>query len=275
MFTPYLTRWQLSPDGLAIHTFSSDLLPVRYRGQPAMLKVARADEERHGGALMAWWDGEGAAHVYQRDPATGALLLERVHGQGDLTALVYDGRDDQATQILCAVAARLHTPRRTSFPPLVDLDVWFQALTGACPSGGGVLHEAFQTARALLDTPREVTVLHGDLHHQNVLDGEARGWLAIDPKGLWGERGFDFANIFYNPDLDLARHPGRLERQVGVVSQAANLDPVRLLRWILAYGGLSATWGLQDGRDGDVRKVLDVARLAHVALGGQVDRGAT
>jgi aminoglycoside/hydroxyurea antibiotic resistance kinase len=42
-------------------------------------------------------------------------------------------------------------------------------------------------------------VLHGDLHHGNVLDFGLRGWLAIDPKGLLGERGFDFANIFTNP----------------------------------------------------------------------------
>jgi streptomycin 6-kinase len=40
-----------------------------------------------------------------------------------------------------------------------------------------------------------------------------RGWLAIDPKGLCGERGFDFVNIFCNPDFALATAPGRLVRQ--------------------------------------------------------------
>ncbi|AWN22198.1 3'-kinase [Deinococcus irradiatisoli] len=271
MFTPYLIRWELSPDGPAIHTHSSDLLPVQYQGQPAMLKVPRSDEERHGGAPMAWWDGDGAAHTYQRDTSTGVLLLERAQGPRDLTRLVHAGSDDHASQILCAVAARLHTPRRTPPPPLVSLDRWFQALTTACPPGGDILHHAASSAQALLATPREVTVLHGDLHHQNILDGEARGWLAIDPKGLLGERCFDFANIFYNPDLDLARQPGRLEHQVDVVSRAANLDPVRLLRWIVAYGGLSATWWIQEGREEDARPVLDVVRIAHAALGRQAD----
>jgi streptomycin 6-kinase len=59
----------------------------------------------------------------------------------------------------------------------------------------------------LLAEPREVGVLHGDLHHGNVLDFGVRGWLAIDPKGLLGERGFDFANIFTNPISQI--RPGR------------------------------------------------------------------
>ena len=65
---------------------------------------------------------------------------------------------------------------------------------------GGILARCAEAARALLSEPREVGVLHGDLHHDNVLDFGVRGWLAIDPKRLVGERGFDFANIFTNPD---------------------------------------------------------------------------
>ena len=45
-----------------------------------------------------------------------------------------------------------------------------------------------ETAQALLADPRERSVLHGDLHHDNALDFGARGWRAIDPKGLIGER---------------------------------------------------------------------------------------
>jgi streptomycin 6-kinase len=45
-----------------------------------------------------------------------------------------------------------------------------------------------ETAHALLAAPREITVLHGDIHHDNILHFGERGWLAIDPKGLIGER---------------------------------------------------------------------------------------
>ncbi len=106
--------------------------------------------------------------------------------------------------------------------------------------------------------------MHGDIHHGNVLDGGARDWLAIDPKGLVGKRGFDFANIFCNPDLETATAPGRLARQATVVAAAANLDGGRLLQWILAYAGLSAAWSMEDGEDATL--AIGVAELAKAEL---------
>jgi streptomycin 6-kinase len=120
-------------------------------------------------------------------------------------------------------------------------------------------------ARTLLADPREVGMLHGDLHHDNVLSFGARGWLAIDPKWLIGERGFDFANIFTNPDLadpscPVATEPGRFARRLEAVAEAAGLERRRLLHWILAWTGLSAAWFLGDGDPAYIDlKVADLA----------------
>jgi streptomycin 6-kinase len=121
-------------------------------------------------------------------------------------------------------------------------------------------------ARELLGDPRDVVVLHGDLHHGNVLDAGERGWIAIDPKGLIGERGFDFANIFHNPTREFALSPGRLQRLVGIVAALAGLEPVRLIKWILAYAGLSAAWSLDSGHDEHARGAMAVAELAAAEL---------
>ena len=117
--------------------------------------------------------------------------------------------------------------------------------------------------------PREIVVLHGDLHHDNMLDFGVRGWLAIDPKRLVGERGFDFANIFTNPDLadptrPVSTEPGRFARRLEVVAEAARLERERLLRWILAWTGLSAAWYLGDGDSAAID--LQVAKLAAAEL---------
>ena len=77
-FAAFLRRWNLVPDGEPVHTHSSDLLPVRWQGQAAMLKVARSPEEEVGHRLMGWWGGAGAARVFGHDGP--ALLLERVRG---------------------------------------------------------------------------------------------------------------------------------------------------------------------------------------------------
>jgi len=78
VFIGHVRRWNLIPDGSPIVTRSGRLLPVRRRGEPAMLKLATEEEERFGGVLMEWWDGDGAARVLARDD--DAFLLERAEG---------------------------------------------------------------------------------------------------------------------------------------------------------------------------------------------------
>lgn len=87
-------------------------------------------------------------------------------------------------------------------------------------------------AAELLSSPREESVLHGDIHHDNVLDFGERGWLAIDPKRLYGERGFDYANIFCNPNYGIATDPAIFQRRVEQVCRLAGLERRRLLQWI-------------------------------------------
>jgi len=264
IFEPYLSRWQLIPDGEPIATHSSRLLPVRHEDKPAMLKIALETEERWGASLMVWWDGDGAARVLAHDAT--ALLMERATGHNSLIEMARSGRDDEASRIICAVVATLHAPKDRPLPELIPLNHWFAELEPAASRFGGILVHSAATARDLLAEPREVGVLHGDLHHGNVLDAGLRGWVAIDPKRLVGERGFDFANIFCNPDRETSTAPGRLARQVDVVAKAAGLERARLLKWILAYAGLSAAWWLGDGEDDEATLPLTVAEFAAAEL---------
>ena len=255
MLQTYLSRWDLEPDGETIVTATSELLPVRRDGTPLMLKLALEPEEKRGGALMPWWDGEGDARVIEHDD--DVLLLERAMGSASLAEMARNGRDDEASRIICDVAAKLHTLRDRPPPAgLVPLDQWFRPLETMAASQGGIILEGAAAARDLLRTAHDIAVLHGDIHHENILDFGSRGWLAIDPKGLFGERAFDFANLFRNPDrADLsgnpdhaiATAPGRMARQAGIVADAAGLDRTRLLQWVLGFASLSACWIIADG----------------------------
>ncbi len=268
MFEAWLRRWALEPDGAPIVTANSRLLPVRQDGRPAMLKLALTEEEQAGIAVLFWWAGEGAARLLAAEGH--ALLMERAEGPRSLGEMARNGDDDEACRVLCAVAARLHAPRPATPPALVPLDRWFAALEPAAASHGGILRRSAEAARALLAEPRERVVLHGDLHHDNVLDFGARGWLAIDPKGVTGERGFDYANIFTNPDLadptrPVATEPGRFARRLAIVLEMSGLERERLLRWVLAWTGLSAAWYLGDGDPAATD--LRIAELAAAELG--------
>lgn len=263
IFDHYLNQWQLIQDGDAIITNTSHLLPVIYQSKKAILKIAIVDEERNGARLMVWWNGEGAAHIFMHDG--DALLMECAIGNHSLMAMAKSGQDDEASKIICDVAARLHHKKMIDAPStLVPLSNWFRALHSAAKTQGGIFLQASLLSNELLNHQNEIVVLHGDIHHQNILDSGAHGWFAIDPKGLIGDRTYDYANIFCNPDWEIATHAGRLSRQATIVAEAANIDRNRLMRWIFAYAGLSAAWSIQDGESPDL--ALTIAAIAKAEL---------
>src|SRR5260221_5621081 len=122
-FRYWLELWRLTPDGNPFETkYKSRLLPVRTEGSPAILKISAGEEERKGGALLAWYAGDGAVKVLAREGP--AILLERATGTCSLAAMSRSGEDDQASRIICATAARLHAPRLAPPPDtLVPLPI--------------------------------------------------------------------------------------------------------------------------------------------------------
>jgi streptomycin 6-kinase len=267
MLDCYLRKWGLTPAGEPIVTHTSQLLPVLSQGHPAMLKVTDAEDERHGHLLMRWWAGNGAAQVLAYDD--GAILLERATGPRSLVTLANEGLDAEATRIICDVARQLHAPRGTLPSGLVPLTTWFESLAPTAQAHGGILVQAAAAAASLLASQREIVPLHADLHHENILDFGERGWLAIDPKRVIGERTFEYTILFCDPDLGLphlsiARRPEIFNKRLEVVSKAAGLETRRLLRWILAWAGLSAAWQINDNLDPEIE--LRVAEMAWSAL---------
>lgn len=248
----YLRRWQAAPAGQPFSTVTSVLAPATRDGEPVMLKIATNEEERRGNALMTWWAGRGAAPVLEHDDR--AVLLQRAVGPRSLTEWACRSAedDDAATRELCLAGMRLHGIRDTPPPGPIDLHEWFGELFRHARLVGGFHARAARTARELLAEQRESVVLHGDLHHGNVLDfgaerhPECDGWLVIDPKHLIGDRAFEFTNILCNPTGALAVAPGRLARQVDVICSTTGIQRRRLLRWTVAWCGLSSAWIQRD-----------------------------
>lgn len=265
----YLTAWNLQLEGEPWTTPSSELARVRSSDHGAcMLKIPFDDEERAGSRVLAWWNGDGAAPVYAVD-ADGAVLMQRADPGTPLLEAAQTAEppdyaaDEEATRQLIEVAQRLHKHGGVRPDELRSLRSWFRGLFAWAERAGGFYARAAQVAEELLADQHGDVVLHGDLHHENVLwFGPQREWLAIDPKGIYGDPAFDFATLLTNPDCDVILRPGRLERQVEVISDATDISADRLLHWTVAWAGLSVAWHQQPEPVGCARDVLEVGRRA-------------
>lgn len=278
VFEPWLARWGLVADGLPIRTHASHLLPVLHDGAPAMLKLPEVEDERRGYLPLEYWNGNGAARLLARGEDGEAMLIERATGQRSLAAMARSGAegDDEATAILCDAVTALQKLRGPAPAGLIPLDIWFKDLFPAAATHGGLLARAAAEANALLPAQKEILPLHADLHHDNVLDFEDRGWLAIDPKSVIGDRAFEYTILFCDPDLadpepPVAVAPGVFERRLEIVLAKSGLERRRLLRWIIAWCGLSASWFLAE--DDPLAEInLAVLEKAAAALGDHAAR---
>lgn len=260
---PWMARWGLSADGAPFvgpHT-GNLLAPVRRGETAAMLKIALGPQERLGGFVMAWWNGSGAAPILAH--ADEALLMLRgAKGEG-LALMARDGRDEEATALLCAGVAALHRPRPKPPPKgLKTLSAQFRALREAALRDPRFA-PGWTIASELLARPRDEVVLHGDIHHRNLLDFGPLGWLAIDGWGVVGERAYDYANILRNPDCATALAPGRMPARLAQIAALSKLDPSRLARWTVAHAFLAAAWCEVDGLD-STEALLIAEHAAHL-----------
>ncbi len=254
----YTGRWALIPEGEFFYTHSGLLQPVVFEGTKAIIKISKRKQEDRAAKLMLWWQGDGAAKVLRYEYP--ALLMERAAGNLSLSDMAANGADDEASIVISQVVEKLHSHEMKNLPELIPLSLWLKELATASEANGDLIRECYGISQALLLAPTESVVLHGDIHHKNILHSQMHGWVAIDPKGLLGDRAFDYANIFCNPDEQTALTPGRLARQTGIISRAAALDAGRLLKWVATWAACSAIWSMNDGQN--PQPALGVAQLA-------------
>lgn len=259
-----LDAWDLTPDGRATHGAVAWIVPVRRAdGTPAVLKLQPQDDETVGEptALEAW-AGDGAVRLLEHDPGTGTMLLERLDPARPLELLPVD----DALEVIGALALRLHarTPSGTGLRTLADgaahlLDRVPQATAATSdPSLRAVLDACAAAVAEVLPEPGD-RLLHWDLHYTNVLaplpesPAATRGdWLAIDPKPLLGDPGWDLLPALHNR-WDLAEatsDPGREGlRRFDLLTEVMGLDRDRARAWTLGRILQNLVW-LVEGHEG-------------------------
>lgn len=263
-------RWRLRQAELLADTRTSRVWKVlREDGSPAVVKALKPAgmDERHGIHLLRWRRGRGLVRLH--GVVANCQLLEYA-GAVPLSAVITREGDDAATRIAAEVLRTISAPSVRPAPAgLTPLAEHFTGLfqQAAAAPAQSPYRRAAELAAQLLRDMREIRPLHGDLHHDNIHQG-ARGWLAIDPRGLLGDPAYDAANLLYNPleRDDLCLDPRRLRARTASYAAALRREPAEILAWAYAYGCLSAAWHAEDGNTADEQRELDVAAVIDALL---------
>ena len=207
---------------------------------------------------MRLFAGHGMARLLECDGENETMLLEALQPGTPLSNL----EDDEAATSIAASVIRQFwqpVPPAHPFPTVADWGRGFSRLREHYAGSNGpfpprLLEEAERLFADLSASMAEPTLLHGHLHHDNILAAERQPWLAIDPKGLVGEPAYETGALLCNPLPGLLQQPqpGRvLARRVDQLAEELSLDRARVRGWGLAQAVLSAWWSVEDhGRIG-------------------------
>lgn len=245
-------------------------------GTEVVLKAGPPHRELHTeiAALLAY-DGRACVKLTDADADRGLLLLERIRPGTPLLEL---GESDEATGIAADLMRELWRvpPPDHDFPTVADWARGMERLRAHFDGGTGPLPEVLvQTAESLfadlLRSQDHPVLLHGDLHHWNILrSASRRPWLGLDPKGVVGEAAYEVFAFLRNPLPGLLRAGDAkrtLQRRVDLFAERLGFDRGRLVSWGLAQAVLSAWWNIESHGSG----WEPVIALAQILL--EMDRG--
>lgn len=251
-----LEEWQLHEDGSIMHGFGAVVVPVRTAaGRPAVLKVAfpRAESEHEHLALQRW-GGTGAVRLLRADPRRATMLLERLH-QERLDQMW----DLEACEVVAGLYGLIHVP---ALPQLRTLTSYIERsaeelaqLPRNAPLPRRLVEQAIGLSRDFVADPASTgTLVHGDLHYENVLAGDRAPWVVIGPRPMSGDPHFELAPMLWHRFEELATTAASVRAGVRARFHAlvdhSGLDERRARDWVVVRMMDNARLRLRDDRGG-------------------------
>lgn len=212
--------------------------------------------------------GPSVSRLFDRDLERCAMIAERIVPGTMLTSAEFT--DEDAARVAADVALHMHeaAPDTTGLLPvrryMRDLLEW-DSQPHLIPDA--TIAHAQVLGKRLLATTTDERVLHGDLHHQNILRRADGSWALIDPKGLYGDPAYEIAAFLYNPGGvgDRDDFATLTSRRFDIFSEAWGIERRRLMEWGFVGAVLSAVWSSQGNEP--LEWMHDTLRIASVIEG--------
>lgn len=100
-------------------------------------------------------------------------------------------------------------------------------------------------------------LLHGDLHHDNILLGADGRYYIIDPKGVVGGRVFDIPRFILNEfgDEITEDFKGKYLYIIKTLSNKLSVPEIDIKKLVFVEMSMAHCWNVEDGLLPDIREV--------------------
>ena len=264
-------RWQLTILPPVMNLSFHYVVPaIRSDGTPVIIKASSPTGEfTREARAMQLFDGPGTARLLEIDDEHEVMLLERLLPGTPLATLVPE-QDERAISILAELTRKIWrpAPAEHSFPTVEQWGKGFERLRARYDGGCGpfprrLVEEAERLFVELNASANQHMLLHGDLHHENILRS-GNEWRAIDAKGVVGDPAYETGLLFYNPMPLIFQVPNLrqiLARRVDQLAEELDMERERIRGWGQAQCMLSAWWHVEDGYQKPPRDVIACAEI--------------
>jgi streptomycin 6-kinase len=224
--------------------------------QNVVLKVINTDNNEV--KTLKHFDGKYCVKLIDYNKELNACLLEYV-SPGTTLKTKFPKHDTEAIEITANLIKKLQEKPLISenldkFKTIYDfLDQFSDFKSKQIPKE--ILVKAEKIISNLYEAEISLKLLHGDLHHENILLNNDE-WIAIDPKGVFGPIEFEIGRFIINPIPELTEQPNAkkiIGNRINKFCQIFELEKQDLENWTFINIILSAYWAEQD----DDQKLLD------------------
>lgn len=245
------SRWALTvgePFALSVNWVGA----ARWQDRAVVLKLSPSPEAlaREVAALRAYAAAElPVPEVLRHEP--GAYLMDRLDGPSQWPAAGWSAEHDAAgAHTAGALLARLRGVMPANPQPFEPLNMVAAALHEPAPGVPPALLDRARSLLGELSAGQPQQLLHGDLHHGNLL-WHGNHLHLTDPHGYWGPFGFEVGAWLRNPSPGFEARADLgplLARRVAIFAEHTGLSQAEVRGWGCVQATLSACWDAGEGR---------------------------
>lgn len=240
------------------------LVELKETQEFAILKMAPNDEVIANEAKCLDCFSQGMVKIYTYDEEYFAIIMEKLEPGYSLKKFVVNGEDDEATRIIARTIRELqwHQTPKYSLKHVSDLMSDLAVLDNHIDKK--ILSKAKSLFTALTHDKSNDVILHGDLHHDNIL-AQGEHWKAIDPHGYIGDPVFEVSAMIVNPfDAYPTHKPLKkiIERRIKILSEELPFDVKKIQAWMFCKTVLSVAWTYHDHHKIDEGEI-EIAQIIH------------